>query len=123
MVSKGEVVWVTAGGKLRPAVVVAVSKNGSRALVITGTSTAGRDIPCMVVDPSLRTDRRTGLSNRTYFYQSNLQRCDVADLKQKTPPTTLPYARWEELAPLARAASREKCDEKEFREWWPETTE
>ena len=115
MVLDCELVWVSVVGKFRPAFIIRTSEDGRRALIIAGTSTGPRDIPCLIVDPKLRLYKRLCLSNKTYFYQSSLHVRAVGDLQIKSPPTQCPRTSWVLLQELARAGALTNED---LREWW-----
>lgn len=121
MASPGDRVWFVAdpGGKLRPAIVVSVSADGLRALVMYGTGTAGRDIPSVAIDPKLRVSAVARLSKPTWFYQTNVRVCAVDELQRNEPPATCPRAYWEEIKRLALAGCHEKLTKMEIAEWWP----
>jgi hypothetical protein len=56
MLREDDKVWIVPnpGGQLHPAIVIKISKDEQRAIVISGTGTERRDIPCVMVDPVTR---------------------------------------------------------------------
>lgn len=116
-------VWVVPnqGGERHPAIVIRVSADGTRALVLSGTGTGPRDIPHEVVDPDRRANKALRLSKKTYFYESAIHVRRVEELEcRETPPIRCPLALWEKLQTLALAGARAKLSANDLREWWPE---
>jgi hypothetical protein len=86
-------VWIVpnSGGEPHPAIVIRLSADGTRALVLSGTGTGPRDIPHEVVDPERRANKPLRLSKKTYFYQSALhvRRVDELECRETPPIVTL----------------------------------
>jgi hypothetical protein len=122
-IREGEKVWIVPnhGGEAHPAIVIKLSPDGKRALVLSGTGTAGYDIPREVVDPARRANKALKLSKTTYFYQNavHVRRVDQLECRD-TPALRCPLALWEKLQILALAGAKEKLAAKDLREWWPE---
>lgn len=102
MIREGDKVLVVAG-KRRPGIVIAIHAGKRSALILTGTSTAGRDIPHVMFDP--RRHRSLQLTNATYFYQSSLVVRHFDDI-QAAPPARCPVASWSEVLRLAMEGVR-----------------
>ena len=116
-------VWIIPnhGGDPHPAIVIRLSSDGRRALVLSGTGTGPRDIPHEVVDPERRANKALRLNKKTYFYQSALHVRLVDELVcHETPAIRCPLALWEKLQVLALAGARAKLSEQDLHEWWPE---
>jgi hypothetical protein len=123
VVREGTKVWITPnrGGEPHPAIVIRVSPDGKRALVLSGTGTGPRDIPHVVVDPARRTGMPLRLSKKTYFYQTavHVRSVDELEVRENTP-VQCPVLFWGSLQELARAGARDKLSREEFAEWWPD---
>ena len=71
--------------KERP--VLILDLRGDDAVVICGTSTAGRDLPCVTIDNKERAGRVLQLRNPTHFYVTNIERLKIAAIDARGPCT------------------------------------
>lgn len=123
MVREGDKVWIVPnpGGEQHPAIVVHLSADGQRAIVMPGTGTGPRDIPHISIDPIRRVGMALRLSKKTYFYQTSVCVRGVDELIIRDKPALrCPIALWPQFQALARAGAQVKLSEKDFREWWPD---
>jgi hypothetical protein len=123
MIREGDKVWVipNPGGEPHPAIVVHLSADGKRAVVMPGTGTGPRDIPHVLVDPSRRVGMSLRLSKKTYFYQTAVCVRNIEELiVRDTPALRCPIVMWPRFQALARAGAQAKLSAKDLREWWPD---
>jgi hypothetical protein len=119
----GDKVWIVPSPGVDPhlAIVIQLSSDKKRALVLSGTGTGPRDIPHVVVDPERRANKALKLSKKTYFYRDALHVRPVDELKcRETPALRCPLVLWGQLKVLAMEGARAKFSTREFHEWWPE---
>jgi hypothetical protein len=124
VVSTGEMVRVApaVGVELHPAIVIAVSNNQLKALVIYGTGTLWRELPYVLIDPN-RPDgvaARSILFKPTFFYANAVRSCAVDSLKPHTPLTKCPRSKWPLVRALAFDGCRERQADVEYKQWLPE---
>lgn len=75
----GRVGWYLTGGKERPVIILHVREE--HAVVLFGTSTAGRDLPHECIDQKTVTGRNLPLSNPTYFYVTNVVPARLSEIR------------------------------------------
>ena len=76
----GRCVWVWAGEKSRPGVVLRLNNQG-RAVILWGTKTERAQLAHVRVDPKTPQGHALGLSVPTYFYTGNLVTVDPTTLR------------------------------------------
>jgi hypothetical protein len=119
-VATGDRVWYPDCDTEHPAIVVRVSDDRQRALVICGTATFWKDKPLVCIDPSPNGVAR--LIKKTYFYQDRVHDCAVTDLRHHNPKARCPQAKWEAILLLAEAGARARLNQERFERWWPTRT-
>jgi hypothetical protein len=122
MFAPRDMVLATAGGaKGRHSVVIRISADGSIVLIAYGTGSDGYDIPSVMVDPDKRAGKSLSriLTKPTFFYQNNIIKRHVSEVKYHDKPAIFPWVFWTQLQDLVEARC---CDEHEnarldLREW------
>lgn len=92
--------------KRRPAIVMDEHAEGVLVLV-SGTSTEGRDVPHIVIDHRSRVGKAAGLSGPTYFYGHNV--CSTVTIKF-TSKVRCPPELFFELEAAIKAVSIQESD-------------
>jgi hypothetical protein len=121
MVSTGDRVWCppASGVEDHPAIVIRVSDDRARVLVLTGTGTPGRDMRHVVMDPADPACAAAKLTKKTYFYYRNVRVCAAEALRANVPPARFPRSKWNEVRALALEGCREQLPAAQVNEWWP----
>lgn len=121
MATKGRFVHVVpdVGVEPHPAVVISLSDDKTRALVLYGTGTKWADLEPVLIDPN-RPDgasARAYLHKPTFFHLNGVRSCDVTSLDAREPYTTCPKSKWSSLKRLAHAGCQARLAEPEFAQW------
>ena len=100
-----------------PAIVVLVSPDQRRAVVISGTSTRWRDKMehCVEIEASPNGVGR--FTNKTYFYLDSVHSCDVSELVHMNPKARCPSGKWPDIKRLAIAGALATFSREEIEKW------
>ena len=122
MIVTGQFVYVVpdVGVEPHPGIVIAVSDDKTRVLVICGTGTKWSEFNPVLIDP-FKPDGASAakyLTKPTYFHLNGVRSCDIGSLDTtRRPFTKCPNSKWVRVKLLAVDGCRARVAEPDYRQW------